>query len=81
MLKLGSDALLWLLLALLFKLAITPQYKEYKKEMAEHGVLENLLTEILYKASSRSFDQYKGIINVMQFFGENMNPPFYSMPA
>ena len=81
MLKLGSDALLWLLLALLFKLAITPQYKEYKKEMAEHGVLENLLTEILYKSSSRSFDQYKGIINVMQFFGENMNPPFYSMPA
>lgn len=81
MLKLGSDALLWLLLALLFKLAITPRYKEYKKEMAEHGVLENLLTEILYKSSSRSFDQYKGIINVMQFFGENMNPPFYSMPA
>ena len=78
--KLTSDALMFALLGSLFGLLLTPAYKEHKKTAADNPVLVNLLTEILYKSSSRSYDQYKGPINVIQFFGENMNPPYYSAP-
>lgn len=79
--KLISDMLIGMLLWALFKFAITPEYKEYKKGMEDNPVLQNLVTEILYKSSSRAYDQFKGPLNVLQFFGENMNPPFYSTPV
>lgn len=79
--KLISDMLIAMLLATLFKYAITPEYKEYKKGMQDNPVLQNLVTEILYKSTSRSYDQFKGPLNILQFFGENMNPPFYSTPV
>ena len=79
--KATSDALMWLLLMSLFKLIFSPAYADYKKTMPDNPVLVNLLTEILYKSTSRSYDQFKGPINVIQYFGENMNPPFYSAPA
>lgn len=81
MYKLTSDLLLWALFAALFQLALTPAYKDYKKTMKDNPVAVNLITEILYKSSSRAYDQYKGPINIMQFFGENMNPPTYSQPV
>lgn len=76
--KLLSDLLGWLLFATLFKLALTPAYKEYKKDMSDNPLVVNMITELLYKSSSRSYDQYKGPLNVLQFFGENMNSPIYS---
>lgn len=79
--KLLSDLLMWLLFSILFKLAITPKYKEYKKDMEDNPLLVNMVTEVLYKSSSRAYDQYKGPINILQFFGENMNPPTYSQPV
>lgn len=79
--KLISDLLMWALFAMLFGLALDPAYKEHKKNAADNPVIVNLVTEILYKSSSRAYDQYKGPINVIQFFGENMNPPFYSTPV
>ena len=68
-------------MSMLFNLAITPAYKDYKKNMDENPVLINMATELLYKSTSRAYDQYKGPINIMQFFGENMNPPTYSVPT
>lgn len=79
--KLLSDSLMWLLFSLLFKLAITPEYKEYKKNMDENPLVVNMLTEVVYKSTSRAYDQYKGPVNIIQFFGENMNPPTYSQPT
>lgn len=79
--KLTSDALMFALLGSLFSLLLTPAYKEHKKTATDNPILVNLLTEILYKSSSRSYDQYKGPLNVIQFFGENMNPPYYSAPV
>ena len=76
--KLGSDALMWLLWTLLFELIGNPAYKDYKKTMKDNPVLVNLLTEILYKSSSRAYDDFKGPLNVLQYFGENLNPPVYS---
>lgn len=81
MIKLISDLLMWALFAALFGLALDPAYKEHKKNAADNPVITNLVTEILYKSSSRAYDQYKGPMNVIQFFGENMNPPFYSTPV
>lgn len=79
--KLISDLLMLALFAALFGLALDPAYKEHKKNAADNPVVMNLVTEILYKSSSRAYDQYKGPMNVIQFFGENMNPPFYSTPV
>lgn len=79
--KLLSDLLMWLLFSLLFKLAVTPQYQDYKKTMDENPVVVNMLTELVYKSTSRAYDQYKGPVNIIQFFGENMNPPTYSQPT
>ena len=79
--KLLSDLLMWLLFSMLFKLAITPEYKEHKKSMEDNPLLVNMVTEVLYKSTSRAYDQYKGPINIIQFFGENMNPPTYSQPT
>lgn len=79
--KLLSDLLMWLLFSLLFKLALTPDYKEYKKDMEKNPLVINMLTELVYKSTSRAYDQYKGPVNIIQFFGENMNPPTYSQPV
>lgn len=79
--KLLSDLLMWLFFSLLFKLAISPAYKEYKKNMDKNPVVVNMATELVYKSTSRSYDQYKGPVNIIQFFGENMNPPTYSQPT
>lgn len=80
MAKLGSDMLMWMILGMFFKFCAMPAYKDYKKEMPNESIMKNLIIEILYKSSSRSYDQYKGIMNIIQFFGENMNPPYYSVP-
>ena len=52
-------------MSMLFNLAITPAYKDYKKNMDENPVLINMATELLYKSTSRAYDQYKGPINIM----------------
>ena len=79
MLKLSSDMLVSLLALVLTKLAFG-EYKEYKKTMKDNPVISNLIVEVLYKASSRAWDSYQGPLNVLTFFGENMNPPIYQLP-
>ena len=79
MLKLSSDMLVSLLALVLTKLAFG-EYKEYKKTMEDNPVISNLIVEVLYKASSRAWDSYQGPLNVLTFFGENMNPPIYQLP-
>lgn len=80
LMKLSSDALMALFYWLLFSLVLDPEYKEYKKSMKDNPVVVNALTEILYKSASRSHDQFKGPLNIIEFLGENMNPPVYSQP-
>ena len=48
-------------------------YDEFKKE--DHTVVENAIAEIMYKSTSRSYDGFYGPINVIQYLGENTNPP------
>lgn len=79
--KLISDMLMWLLIGSLFKFVATPLYKEFKKGGAERSVIENLIAELTYKPASRSYDAYKGVFNIITFFGEGSNLPYYSIPV
>lgn len=79
--KLISDLLMTGLFLLLFKAALDADwYKEQKKEMKNNSLIQNLITEILYKSSSRAYDSFMGPINIIQQLGDNMNPPYYSAP-
>ena len=77
--KVISDLIAVLLFATLFKFAITPMYKEFKKESADHSVAENAIAELLYKSTSRSYDGFMGPVSIIQFLGENTNPPAYQL--
>lgn len=79
MIKLGSDMLISLLRLILLKLAFS-EYKDYKKTMKDNPVIANLVVEVLYKSTTRAWDSYMGPLNVITFFGENMNPPIYQLP-
>lgn len=79
--KILSDLLMAMLLMALFKLALDPAYKEHKKEAADNPVIQNLVTEILYKGGSRSYDTFKGLYNVIDFIGNNNATPIYSVPS
>ena len=48
--------------------------------MKNNPVLANAVVELLYKSSSRSYDGFGGVLNVIQYLGENTNPPMYSLP-
>ena len=80
-LKLTTDGLFAALFMMLFGSILTPAYKDYKKTMKDNPALQNILTELLYKGSSRAYSQFKGPVNVIEFFGENMNPPYYTAPV
>lgn len=70
------DLFMTLLFAFGMKLAITPQYKSYKKEMAMHSIFENALTEVMYGAFSKSGDSFAGPIGLVTHIGTS-NPPQY----
>ena len=54
--KLFSDLLALILFGTIFGVALTPEYKEFKKGMKERDFLTNACVELLYKSSSRSYD-------------------------
>lgn len=76
-LKLLTDLLASALFVCLFKFAITPLYKEFKKDMENHSIIENGLIEIMYKSSSRSYEGFFGPLTTVTYLGENTNPPPY----
>ena len=76
--KLMADVLAWLFFSSLFGFVLTPGYKDFKKTMKEREFLTNAAVEIFYKGTSRSYDGFRGIYNVIEYLGENANPPIYS---
>lgn len=75
-----SDLIMSLLHLVLINLALSDQYKDYKKTMKDNPVIQNLVTEVLYKSTSRAWDSFQGPLNIINFVGENMNPPVYQIP-
>ena len=35
----------------------------------------------MYKATANSYDGFKGPFNVLEYFGEKLEPPIYTMPV
>ena len=77
--KLISDLLVAALFYSLFKLAITPLYEDHKKEMKDYNIVSNAITEVLYRSTERSYDGFLGPLTMIQFLGENTNPPPYQL--
>lgn len=76
-----SDLFMSMLKLVLINLALSDQYKDYKKTMRDNPVIQNLVVEVLYKSTSRAWDSFQGPLNVINFVGENMNPPVYQIPV
>ena len=79
MAKLLSDMLVTLLMFVLFTYALDPAYKDYKKEMKNNPVIANLAAEIFYKAGSRSYDSFRGPLNLKDWLGDNTASPMYEV--
>lgn len=76
--KLMADILAWIFFSSLFGFVLTPGYNDFKKTMKQRSFLTNAAVEIFYKGVSRSYDGFRGIYNVVEYLGENANPPIYS---
>lgn len=77
--KLFSDILMWVVLASLYQYAISPAYEDLKKKRDKEDLLLNSIEDILYKGTSSSYDGFRGPWNVIDSFGNNMNPPAYKV--
>lgn len=78
--KLLSDMMMCLLMLVLLKgFVLDPTYKDYKKEMKDNPVAMNLLAEVFYKSSTRSWDSFQGPYNYMGWLFENNDSPVYEV--
>lgn len=77
--KLFSDIFITLFMASLFHWVITPAYNELKKNRPHDDFLMNSFEDIVYKGTASSYDGFKGPINIITTYGENMNPPAYKV--
>ena len=77
--KLFSDMFMWLFMAMLYKFVIDPAYQEHKKKRKAEDLLANSLEDILYRGTGSSYDGFRGPYNVLESFGNNMNPPAYKV--
>lgn len=71
-------SLMWLIL---YKLIFDPAYKEHKKQAEGEQILTNFITEVIYKSTRASFDTFKGPWNIIQYLGDQMNPPLWQVPT
>lgn len=77
--KLFSDIFMWIFLAMLYKFVIDPAYQEHSKKRKAENVLANALEDVLYRGTASAYDGFRGPYNVLDSFGNNMNPPAYKV--
>ena len=77
--KLFSDIAIWLFIAMLYKFVLDPAYKDLKKNRNQQDILANSIEDILYRGTASSYDGFRGPWNVIDSFGNNMNPPAYKV--
>ena len=76
----SSQAIIALLFMLLFKIALTPAYNESKKKSNNLPLVAKLMSSISYKSFNGARDSFAGPLNVVEYFGEQMDPPIYKVP-
>lgn len=74
-----SDLAIAALLAALFKMWLTPAYKEHKANDDGKNFIANVITEIIYKGSASSFDTFSGPAAVLDYIGNSTNPATYKL--
>ena len=72
--RMFSDIFWGTLLWALFKYIFTPAYQEHKKNDDGKAVLQNAFTELIYKGSSSSFEEFKGPIPIFDYVMNNTSP-------
>ena len=77
---LGS-LLIALLFMLLFTFALTPAYKDSKKKSSDLGLIAKLFASVSYRSLNGARDSFAGPLNIVEYFGEQLNPPMYKVPV
>ena len=77
--KLFSDIFMWLFMAALYQFVVDPAYEDLKKNRDKQDFLANSIEDILYRGTASSYDGFRGPWNVIDSFGNNMNPPAYKV--
>lgn len=70
-----------LLFMLLFGMALTPMYNESKKKSNDLDIASKLLASISYRSLNGARDSFAGPLNIVEYFGEQTNPPLYRVPV
>jgi len=76
-----STLLIALLFMLLFNLALTPAYNETKKKSNDLNLGAKLLASISYRSLNGARDSFAGPLNIVEYFGEQLDPPMYKVPV
>jgi hypothetical protein len=66
---------------LLFTFALTPAYKDSKKKSSDLNLGAKLLASITYRSLNGARDSFAGPLNIVEYFGEQLNPPMYKVPV
>jgi hypothetical protein len=66
---------------LLFKYALTPAYNESKKKSSGLSTGAKLLASLSYRSLNGARDTFAGPLNIIEYFGEQMDPPMYRVPV
>ena len=76
-----KSLLIALLFMLLFEIALTPAYNDSKKKSSDLNLGAKLLASITYRSLNGARDSFAGPLNIIEYFGENLNPPMYKVPV
>lgn len=79
--QLAITAALAALFAMLFKFVLDPAYAETKKAYKDMDSINILLTELAYRPLNPATDSLYGILNVVKYLGDGMDPPLYNVPT
>ena len=66
-------------MAALYQFVVDPTYQDLKKKRDKEDFLANSIEDILYRGTASSYDGFRGPYNVLDSFGNNMNPPAYKV--
>lgn len=76
-----DSLLIALLFMLLFTFALTPAYNESKKKSSDLNKGAKLMASLTYRSLNGARDSFAGPLNVIEYFGEQMDPPMYKVPV
>ena len=66
---------------LLFTFALTPAYKDSKKKSSDLSLAAKLFASVSYKSLNGARDSFAGPLNIVEYFGEQLDPPMYKVPV